>query len=81
MEDDKTWYVLLSHSPFFGLFGSPIGQKKVKFVLVCSPCLIPAHLVLKNPRMLWNLMQQNQRNGVEEFTYATFGFDKHNALI
>ena len=26
-------------------------------------------------------MQQNQRNGVEELTYVTFGFDRHNALI
>ena len=27
------------------------------------------------------LMQQNQRNGVEELTYVSFGFDRHNALI
>ena len=43
---------------------------------MCSP----AYLVSNNPRILLNLMQQNQRNGVEELTYVTFGFDWHNAL-
>ena len=28
-----------------------------------------------------NLMQQNQRNGVEQLTYVTIGFERHNALI
>ena len=26
-------------------------------------------------------MQQNQRNGVEELTFVTFGFDRHDAYV
>ena len=33
------------------------------------------------PLKTLNLMQKNQRNGVEELTFVTFGFDWHNALI
>ena len=36
---------------------------------------------VKKPRILSNLMQQNQRNDFEELTYVTFGFDWHNACL
>ena len=33
---------------------------------------------VKNPK---SNAKKNQRNGVEELTFVTFGFDWHNALI
>ena len=42
--------MLLSHSQFFGILGPPNWQKIGQISLVCSPYLIPSHLVSRNPK-------------------------------
>ena len=74
-------FVGVSHLPFLGFFGPLIGQIGSKFVVVCFIHLIPSHLGSKKPEILWNLMLQNQINGVDEIAYVSISFDTHNALI